>query len=98
MSEEKTVIVCVRTKDAEDHISNATITNCSECDEPVWLSPASQEIVVDHNGVIICTQCIKFDKDAKLMELTEGQIQELKQHFKDENTTDRLRKGTRGRE
>jgi hypothetical protein len=52
-----TVIVCVRVSDAKEHISNATIANCGECDAPVWVSKSSHEVMRDKDGMLLCMQC-----------------------------------------
>src|SRR2546425_1219693 len=58
MSEEEEIyILCVRKEDSEwTTISEgSTLTNCCECDQPVWISPASTQVMLENNAW--CEKC-----------------------------------------
>lgn len=52
-------IVCGRTKeiDYSSVVSGTTIDNCNECNEDVYMSPASKTLQLDYEVKILCNQC-----------------------------------------
>jgi hypothetical protein len=77
------VMVCVRVADALEGNTavSSVITNCSECDEPIWLSKASQDQMVEVGARLICMRCWKPAEDSKLMPPSKGVIEELIKHL-----------------
>jgi hypothetical protein len=93
---ENVCMVCVRVSEAlEGNVAvSAVITNCSECDEPIWLSKASQDQMVEVGAKLICMQCFKPTEDARLMPPSRGVIEELIKHLtkqQHEKPTSRIR-------
>jgi hypothetical protein len=100
MSEEpeQTVMVCMRISDAKDGQvqKDSFQTNCTECDAPIWMTPASHDQLVDVNAVAICTRCFVPPEGATLNPPTREVMKEILEHMlkakkQDENTTDRFR-------
>jgi hypothetical protein len=95
MSDEKeqTIMVCIRIADSRDGqvAANSTIANCSECDEPIWMSRASQDQMVETDARPVCMQCFTPPKDAQFLPPTKEVIKELLDHIThEEKPTDRL--------
>jgi hypothetical protein len=101
MSEEKeeTFILCIRKEDTKwaTVTEGSTLTNCVECDEPVWISPASVKVMLERECTPLCIHCavdkptprgIKPPSAGQLKEI----IRELKKELGNENPTDRFKK------
>jgi hypothetical protein len=52
---------------------------CSDCGQPVWISPATAAHMVDKKHRICCAECVANDPDPdiELMPPSEGQIAEI---------------------
>jgi hypothetical protein len=101
MSEEDTFILCIRKEDSKWAIvtEGSTLTNCCECDEPVWISPASVTVMLERECKPLCIHCavdkpkpkgIKAPSTEQLKEI----IKELKKDLENENPTNRFPGGT----
>lgn len=99
MSEEEAFILCMRQEDTkwENITEGSTLTNCTECDKPMWISPASVEVMLERNAKPLCIWCatnkppprgVKPPSVGQLKEI----IRELKKELKIEDPTDRFEK------
>ena len=56
MNEEPDCLICKRATRAPG-IPGSTLTNCTECDAAVWVSPASFPLIAQHNLIVLCMVC-----------------------------------------
>ncbi len=90
---EQTIMVRIRIADAKEGqvASNSIVANCSECDEPIWISKASQDQLVETDARPVCIRCFTPPADAKFLPPTKEVIKELIEHITHEQKpTDRL--------
>lgn len=97
MSKERNYILCIRKEDTKwtTVSEGSTLTNCCECDEQVWISPASVQVMLEHDVKPLCMWCaagkpargINPPSAEQLKEI----INELKKELKIEDPTDRLK-------
>lgn len=83
MSEEDDVMViaCARIADAGDrHTSDAVRGNCAVCDEPVWVSQSSFDIMATHEAQLVCVHCIKWPEVKGIKPISEEQKQEIRKY------------------
>lgn len=85
MSDEK-VLVCTRVEDMGIPVEGSKTLTCADCGKDVWVSPATY-LEHGHEAITVCMVCaiprIKADPDAKVMPVTEDQIEELRRHYDD---------------
>lgn len=96
MSEKYSFILCLRKEDTKwaTVTEGSTLTNCTECDEQVWISPASVQVMLEFDAKPLCLYCaaskpgrgIHPPSTEQLKEI----IKELKKELKIEDPTDRL--------
>lgn len=99
-------IICLRRSDTKwaTITENSSLSNCAECDEPVWISPASIKIMLDRDLKPLCIYCAAEcgDEDKTIkppsVEQVKEIIRELKKEAGNENPTDRFPGGTNKRE
>ena len=60
-------------------VPGCTKPACSECGQPVWLSPATAAHVADKPHRICCAECVakEADPDTQVMAPTPAQIEEI---------------------
>ena len=60
-------------------VSGCSRQPCSDCGQPVWLSPATAAHVADKPHRICCAECVAkdADPDMQVMPPSEGQIAEI---------------------
>jgi len=61
---------------------------CSECGQPVWVSPSSLLILHDNPGtIILCVPCaiaqMEGDGELKIEDITPAQAEEIKEYLKE---------------
>lgn len=89
IEEHENYIICVRQEDAktENIADGSKTTNCCECDKPLWISPASIAMMLDHNAKPVCLQCAAASgsppRDIKPP--TAEQLKEVMKKLKNEN-------------
>jgi hypothetical protein len=65
-------------------VPGATIGECSECHEPIWIAPSSTKISQERPVKLICTDCVGvIDPDwvHKMEPPTDSQMQEIMRYF-----------------
>lgn len=94
-------IICFRQEDSNSSgviiVEGSTLTNCCECDKPVWISPASVGVMLEGNATPLCLYCASDMPPDKGInppnaEQLKEVIRELKKELKIENPTDRFKK------
>ena len=101
--QEETFILCMRKEDTkvENIAEGSTLTNCGECDEPVWISPASVTVMLEKECTPLCIHCA-VDKPTEKgitpqppsAEQLKEILKEMMKILKNENPTDRFPGGT----
>jgi hypothetical protein len=100
---ESTYILCIRKADSKWSIvaEGSTLTNCIDCDQQVWISPASVDVMLERQCKPLCLYCALEKKpDRAILPPSTGQlkeiIKELKKELEIENPTNRFKnKGSR---
>jgi hypothetical protein len=92
-------IICIRKSDTKwaTVTKGSTLTNCCECDEPVWISPASVEVMLERSAKPLCIYCMENRPPPESIHPPSGEqlkeiIRELQKELKSENPTDRFKK------
>jgi hypothetical protein len=93
----ESIMVCIRVADAkpENVAANSCISNCTECDAPIWMSKASQDQMVEQEGRPICIPCFKPPPDSEFVPPTKEVMKEIIEHITNEKPTDRFGDTTR---
>src|SRR5437899_540037 len=82
--EEEAFILCMRKSDTTRLTivsEGSTLTNCCECDEPVWISPASVQVMLERNCKPLCMWCAADKPPAK--EVKPPSAEQLKEIIKE---------------
>ncbi len=63
-------------------VPGSTRRPCSECNQPVWISPATAAHVADKKHRICCAECMakRDDGDTQIMTPSPGQLAEIVAH------------------
>jgi len=79
MAEEELVIVTRRVEQGLTLVAGSKQDRCSECGEPVWVSPSSVRVMEDNPGSrILCLQCaLPTPEDAVVLPLDDNQVAEI---------------------
>ena len=97
MSDEGAILICVRVNDARRHVKNSAISNCSKCDERIWISKASAESASAETVLtVVCTRCatglLKDDPNPpEIVPFTKEQLEEVRAELSDNNVDERPR-------
>lgn len=80
---DKNILVCLPLKESPiPPMATATQDTCEHCSEPIWVSPASAKLAVEHNCQVLCTECAFAEamkqKDFEMIPLSKEQISEVK--------------------
>jgi hypothetical protein len=95
-------IICIRKTDTKwaTITEGSTLTNCCECDEPVWISPASVQVMLESDVKPLCIYCMEGKPPpAEINPPSAEQLKEIIRELKkelDENPTNRFKKQTGG--
>ena len=80
------VMVCTRVEDLSIPVEGSKTFTCADCGKDVWVSPATY-LEHGHDAIAVCILCsiprIRADPDAKVMPVSEDQIEELRRHYGD---------------
>jgi len=92
-------ILCIRKEDTKwsSIAEGSTLTNCIDCDQQVWISPASVEVMLERDAKPLCLYCALDKKpDRSVLPPSMKQLQEiikeLKKELGIENPTNRIKK------
>lgn len=75
----------VRNLHPEDVVDGSVHVPCVTCDEPTWVSPASQRLLQGEDGSVMCTVCADVMRRAgerMHVQMTPGSMDELREHLR----------------
>lgn len=89
MSEEDDVVIaCSRIADVgERHPSDAVRSNCALCDEPVWVSQSSFDVMARHEAQLVCIHCVDWSEVDGVLPPNEEQKQEIRKYYEQNKPT-----------
>lgn len=80
------VMVCTRVEDLSIPVEGSKTFTCADCGKDVWVSPATY-LEHGHDAIAVCVLCaiprIRADPDAKVVPVSEKQVEELRRHYGD---------------